>query len=81
MEGLNQTSSEPVIFETSAKFSAHAVIPHPPMMTCPLGWAGALMICVLTLIQLLPGVQPSSRLAFGPTVIPLGPHPPVGGVV
>src|SRR6266436_1923878 len=34
----------------------------------------ALITSVLSLVVLLAGVQPSSRLSFGPTVAPLGPQ-------
>src|SRR5260221_11664967 len=44
----------------------------------PLTWEKclvvALMTSVLSLAGLLVGVQPSSRLSFGPTVAPLGPQ-------
>src|SRR5437899_1362280 len=44
----------------------------------PLTWEKclvvALMTSVLSLVGLLAGVQPSSRLSCGPTVAPLGPQ-------
>src|SRR6266436_3232738 len=37
-------------------------------------WVLALMTSVVLLFALLPGVQPSSRLSFTPTVAPFGPQ-------